>query len=58
MPDQDGWQDLTNPSHWNGGIGVPFPARAWVLQNGELSTTGRTWQSWNADASRFREGQT
>lgn len=45
MPDQDGWQDLTNPSHWNGGIGVPFPAKAWTLQNGELSTTGRTWQS-------------
>jgi hypothetical protein len=45
MVDQQGWLDLTAPSHWNGGIGVPFPARAWVFQDGVLSTSTRTWQS-------------
>lgn len=41
----DAWQDLTHPRHWTGGIGVPFPSKAWTFSEGELSTSTLTFRS-------------
>jgi hypothetical protein len=38
-------RDLTHPSHWTGGIGVPFPKQAWKLEDGALTTSGISFRS-------------
>ena len=44
----EGWQvlfDGHDTQHWTAGIGQPFPASAWQVDQGCLHSTGSGWQS-------------